>query len=94
MTLSWIDFILRCIQAKRRQRFLILSQDLEEEREVNKDEVLEYCNSTDVNIPLIETSAKVWVVQSAKICVLFKLRLRSARFKVLLLFTWSFVEYK
>ncbi|XP_029195870.1 ras-like protein rasD [Acropora muricata] len=32
--------------------------DLEEEREVNKDEVLEYCNSTDVNIPLIETSAK------------------------------------
>ncbi|KAK2569834.1 Ras-like protein rasC [Acropora cervicornis] len=29
-----------------------------EEREVNKDEVLEYCNSADVNIPLIETSAK------------------------------------
>ena len=24
-----------------------------------KDEVLEYCNSSDVNIPLIETSAKV-----------------------------------
>ena len=34
-------------------------QDLEGEREVNKDEVLEYCNSSDVNIPLIETSAKV-----------------------------------
>lgn len=32
--------------------------DLEGEREVNKDEVLEYCNSSDVNIPLIETSAK------------------------------------
>lgn len=32
--------------------------DLEEEREVNKDEVLEYCNSSDVTIPLIETSAK------------------------------------
>lgn len=32
--------------------------DLEEEREVNKEEVLEYCNSSDVNIPLIETSAK------------------------------------
>jgi len=36
-----------------------LLQDLEGEREVNKDEVLEYCNSSDVNIPLIETSAKV-----------------------------------
>ena len=24
-----------------------------------KDEVLEYCSSSDVNIPLIETSAKV-----------------------------------
>jgi len=32
--------------------------DLEGEREVNRDEVLEYCNSSDVNIPLIETSAK------------------------------------
>ena len=64
MTLSWIDLILRCFQAKKRQRFLIFSQDLEEEREVNKDEVLEYCNSADVNIPLIETSAKVCVVRA------------------------------
>lgn len=32
--------------------------DLEGEREVNKDEVLEYCNSAEVNMPLIETSAK------------------------------------
>ena len=38
---------------------MMLLQDLEGEREVNKDEVLEYCNSSDVNIPLIETSAKV-----------------------------------
>jgi len=38
---------------------LLLLQDLEGEREVNKDEVLEYCNSSDVNVPLIETSAKV-----------------------------------
>ena len=39
-----------------------LLQDLEGEREVNKDEVLEYCNSSDVNIPLIETSAKVEII--------------------------------
>ena len=38
---------------------LLLLQDLEGEREVNKEEVLEYCNSSDVNVPLIETSAKV-----------------------------------
>lgn len=52
----------------KRNNYLL--QDLEGEREVNKDEVLEYCNSSDVNIPLIETSAKVgrvvfpvWTVQ-------------------------------
>ena len=39
--------------------WLLLLQDLEGEREVNKEEVLEYCNSSDVNVPLIETSAKV-----------------------------------
>lgn len=38
---------------------LLFLQDLEGEREVNKEEVLEYCNSSDVNVPLIETSAKV-----------------------------------
>ena len=38
---------------------IVLLQDLEGEREVNKEEVLEYCNSSDVNVPLIETSAKV-----------------------------------
>ena len=38
---------------------MLLFQDLDGEREVNKEEVLEYCNSSDVNVPLIETSAKV-----------------------------------
>ena len=38
---------------------IVQLQDLEGEREVNRDEVLEYCNASDVNIPLIETSAKV-----------------------------------
>lgn len=58
---SGVDFF-------KRNNYLL--QDLEGEREVNKDEVLEYCNSSDVNIPLIETSAKVgrvvfpvWTVQ-------------------------------
>ncbi|KAK3743251.1 hypothetical protein QZH41_017055 [Actinostola sp. cb2023] len=32
------------------------AQDLEEERETSKDEIMEYCNS--MNTPLIETSAK------------------------------------
>ena len=36
---------------------LTLFQDLEDEREVQKDEIEEYCNS--YSIPYIETSAKV-----------------------------------
>lgn len=37
--------------------FCLFIQDLEDERETQKDEVMEYCNSLDT--PFIETSAKV-----------------------------------
>ena len=39
---------------------VIMFQDLDEEREVTRDEIMEYCNS--VLTPYIETSAKVGAV--------------------------------